>query len=459
MRGFSSSGISYSSGGVVDRYESIYAVLCRFATANTLSHQNLLSLFRSSMSTSGARSYGLESLLSVKIGLVEQLLDINKAQLYEMFLTPHHVGRNVFICPYLRYCPICASSLRHYAIFQLESLRLCPFHSLPLQIACCACGASALYLWEEPLFNDPFCCVKCHVSLAVLHGGVVYFDLNTVARSRKLVQVFHRGEESVRESGNAPMLSDASDIWRGYVVRSPCRVSMEHWLAMTALPLQGRTLIDLDWTHCNGYIQIRGPRLRAEVNAKDRYAEGAGEIVHDLQQCLKSILRNLRRRWGVKQRDFAHEVGEGIDRELQACRASAYLTLLNYWCVDDVASSTTWTFGQRRSAYTKIIVWLDEHESIDRNVSSSRKIRNWLMMHRFCGEVSELIVAIAQAADGPLNKRDSVAVDQMCKPKKSIWAVTLTGQQSATPHRVVFHHQYPSCLSSEHSRSDAVFID
>lgn len=313
--------VNYSSGGVVDRYESIYAVLSRFSLANTLSKRKVVDLFRSRMLTkySGARGLGDRSLIDAE--QMKRWLVVSKSQINEMFFSWRPGLKAPVCCPYLRYCTICASAHRHYTIFQAEALRRCPFHSLPLRTTCAYCGESMLYNWNSTLLSHPFRCAHCREPLGVRRGTVVFFDLHTMTRAHRIA--WANGQRSAVQTLNSGAVEECS----GYIVCGSRGGDFDQWCSMANLPLYGHDWNDKDWSSCAGYIQIRGARVRSlhkqcSANAVNIHPEVASYLV----QCLKSILRHLRKRWHIEH--LSANTRDGLHRH----REDAYRLLWRHWC-------------------------------------------------------------------------------------------------------------------------------
>ncbi|MGY4725798.1 hypothetical protein [Burkholderia pyrrocinia] len=67
--------------------------------------------------------------------------------------------------PFLRFCPICASTGFHATLFQLTAFKNCPIHECPLCQACARCGQPLTYRLHSGLVHHPYACPVCGDSL------------------------------------------------------------------------------------------------------------------------------------------------------------------------------------------------------------------------------------------------------------------------------------------------------
>ncbi len=430
--------LNYSSGGTIDRYESIYAVLCRFALANTLSKRDLVDRFKSRILTYYSGSKGLADMALINAEQAMRWLGVSQSQLNEMFFSLRPGFKAPVGCPYFRYCSICASAHRHYTIFQVEALSRCPFHSLPLRSSCAYCGKSMLYNWSSTLLSHPFRCAHCREPLGVRRGNIVFFDLHTITRAHRIA--WANGQRTTVQSLNG----GAVEEWPGYIVCGSRGGDFDQWCAMANLPLYGHDWNDKDWSSCSGYIQIRGarvrsPRKRYSTNAANSRPEVAGYLV----QCLKSILRHLRKRWHI-----AHLSANTLDG-LQRHREEAYCLLLRHWCGHSSEPCVRGEGGRRSVSLSVINTWLcGSAKSADAH-AVPLSVTAWFLTHQFCDWVVESIATIARMIDRPSSIPDTCLLEQIQRPRKPLWLVAFVEPASFTSYRVLHYHHYSACLSSE----------
>ncbi len=84
----------------------------------------------------------------------------------------------------VRFCPDCLATGFHSSFFQIDALRTCPLHGVPLQEKCANCGASTPpFAVVKGLFDEPFHCIQCgslYTSPGILSNtwGSKIFDAN-----------------------------------------------------------------------------------------------------------------------------------------------------------------------------------------------------------------------------------------------------------------------------------------
>jgi hypothetical protein len=424
----------------IDRFESIYSVLGRFALINSLSGQAVLTLLKSKSRTlKGAFVVGLENLSSVNTIELERCVGASQAQVFEMFLVPSY-SLNALICPYFRFCPVCISARKHYAIFQWERLATCPFHSVRLRSACLNCGSSIVYEWAIELFDSPFCCPRCQASLSAQQNHVGYFDVHNRAWFHALNSTYTklRGAASYRLS-KADNCNDESLM--GFLVFSSAKHIVEGWYHLEKLPLQGLTLDEINWQHHSGYIQIRGFSPKTKKQTVTERAFDRSGLVRDLMPCLKAILRNLRR---IRRREQSQSLRSNLyafDHELLCRREEAYGLLLQCWCGKPQRGRYT-SEGMRLT----IEGWLNRQVSTSCEPRCFLAVTPWLITHLFCGQVMESIAAVTQVVIGPPELLDNFSMSLSMVRSKPLWYVALMSAFSVVSFRVIHHHQFRSSL-------------
>ncbi|MBT9573959.1 MAG: hypothetical protein IV106_23175 [Pseudomonas umsongensis] len=442
--------LNYPSGVTIDRYESIYAVLSRFALANTLTKRDIISLFKGRVPSYYSGSRGLGNQLLIKSEQVVFSLGVSESQLNEMFYSWHPVLRVTINCLYFRYCSICASVHRHYTIFQAEALRKCPFHFLYLRTDCAYCGESMLYDWSSRLLSFPFRCAHCHEPLGVKHGSKVFFDLHTEERARRLAWVngLRSAAQPINDANVCPSGAD-ENACPGYLVYGARNADFDQWCAMVNLPLHGRNWTDKDWSSCAGYIQIRGPRVRTgRKRVADDAASDSAELTSYLMQCLKSILRNLRQCWKIESQQFRKARPVDTQNSLQRYREEAFSLLLRHWCGKSKLVNLPGHWEGNSYSWSMINNWLSATaKNVDRR-AGPKAILVWLLAHQFCAWVVESITTIAGMIDRPSAIPDSCLLEQIQLPRKPLWLVAFIESAACTSYRVIHYHHYPSCLSS-----------
>lgn len=430
--------LQYVLIGKIDRFESIYSVLCRFASLNSLSGQAIRSLFKSeSRARKGGVVSSLENLSSVNTVELERSVGATQSQVFEMFLVPSYT-LNALICPYLRFCPICISARKHYAIFQWEWLAACPFHAVRLRAACVNCGSAIIYKWASELFDSPFCCPRCQVSLGAQQGRVGYFDVYNRARFHAIDSIYTRlrGVPSPRGADTC-----RTEPLIGFLVFCPTEYIAERWYHMAELPLEGLSLDEVNWRHNAGYIQVRGLSPKTRKQAITAVTLDRSGLVRDLLCCLKAILRNLRR---IRRREQSQSLAATIypsDQELQ--RKEAYRLLQQCWCGKVLRGRYT------RDGMMQIIeAWLDRQIGDACKPQCFIAVIPWLVTHLFCGQVVDSIATASQIVDAPPELLNGFSMDLAIVRCKPLWYVALTVYPSVISYRVIHHYQYPSSLWS-----------
>lgn len=424
--------------GMIDRFESIYSVLCRFASVNSLSGQAIMRLFKSQWRARKGFTYGLEHLGSVNLFEVERNVGATQSQIFEMFLVPSYT-LTASMCPYLRFCPICMGGRKHYAIFQWERLINCPFHSVRLRAACDNCGSPMLYGWTTSLFDYPFCCPHCQASLGALQGRVGFFDVHSLSRSHAISSVYAK-LRGVPSRMRADDRSSELSLGLGFVVFCPMDDIAARWYDMAELPLQGLSLDDVNWLHRAGYIQVRGlSKARRRIVATDTLDRS--ELVSDLLCCLKAILRNLRR---IRRREQYQSLRSTLflsDQELPHRRKEAYCLLLECWCGKALNGRYTYE-GMKQT----IEAWLDRQRVETCEPRCFLGVTPWLLMHVFCGQVVDTIATVSQFVYGPSELLQGFTMSLAIVIRKPMWYVALTVAPSVVSYRVIHHYQFPSSL-------------
>jgi hypothetical protein len=422
----------------VERFESIYAVLSRFQCVNVLSGTAIRLLFGARVRTRKGINIGLEDLASVDSWRLERLLGVSQLQIIEMFLIPRYHLFSSVTCPYLRVCPICIGSQKHYTIFQLQRLSTCPFHSVPLRTSCRFCGSQSLYQWTGTLFDAPFCCSKCQRSLAAQQGQAGFFDLKTPARSKKIDLLY----AVLRKGGGVHGgLDPARAICSGYWVCCPETISDKRGNALTQLPLQDLSPIEVDWHLRSGFIQIKGApalhrRHKGQVEAVERR-----DVVNALRQCLKSILRYLRklRRRGSVQ--LSGGLLNSAEKELRFQREEAYRGVLYCWCGNTLDSKRT------RNGLTEAVeLSLDQYWERAPAFKCFQVMMPWFITHLFCGYVFDSIATVSLAVEGTSELLRGGWLEPPTIIRKPLWYVALVAPPSDISFRVIRHYQFPISL-------------
>lgn len=65
----------------------------------------------------------------------------------------------------LKYCPICIEFYYHSIFFQLEWLKTCPIHDIPLISKCLSCDATLSTRITPSIIRNPYCCAKCETKI------------------------------------------------------------------------------------------------------------------------------------------------------------------------------------------------------------------------------------------------------------------------------------------------------
>lgn len=435
--------MQYFPGGVIDRFESVYAVLGRFQADNALPGSAFRRLFRTKSYTKNGVSFGLEDLRSVNYCSLQRIIGLSRSQLLEMFLVPCYLLGASLICPYLRFCPICIGARRHYAIFQLEQLAACPFHSVQLRTTCAVCNNVAIYDWTGKLFDVPFCCAHCEVPLGAKQGRVCFFDVYTAARSYRIDRVYAalKGVVPIRYKGS----SGGHEACVGFLVYGLNGSAFEQWQSMVELPLQGLGPSDVDWLHSLGYVQIRGPSPGVFAQDTGELSSVRVELVARLKNCLKSILRNLRQSWGLRRQCSSLTPAE---RELQRFRKQAYRLLQQHWWGFSNESVYRGGGPHHKRVMSNIDAFVGRHWAADCRIPCPAAVQAWLMTHRFCGQVIDWIGVLSQLTDCLPGISDDLLLEKIAMVNKPLWLVALITPNTAPSYRVVRHYKFPACLWS-----------
>lgn len=437
--------VNYFSGGPIDRFESVYAAMARFAMANMLSKQELAAIFKSRVLAGPTPSQGLGTKLSVRPDQLSQILSISLEQINNMFYRWRPTPQNTTSLSF-RYCAICLGARRHYTVFQLEGLRRCPLHHVPLRTDCSDCGQPMLYGWSSKLLNIPFACGHCKTLLGAQHGRRIFFDLHTDFRARKLAKV--NGYE-VSGFSLDQHSADAVAVCHGYLVYGNTPGSEDEWREMAELPLSALGVEQRDWHRREGYIQIRGPRCRswAAKPAVD-LSSRINEISRYLMQCLKCFFRHQRKVWRLTHPQFG-----GVWRPvftlnlLDLRRELGYDLLWKHWYGSSPSALNV--DRQIRDVDYLIQKWLMDAAFEASVCKAPARVQVWLISHKFFSWVIESLEAVSRIIErSRLHLNDCVS-QGLQPPRRPLWLAEFIESGSCSSYRVVRHQHLSCCLSSD----------
>lgn len=154
-------------------YDSAFGLLSKFARLNAMGARELADVFIHS--DCGRRTAILRS----------PNVDLRSGEFFDKEAMSHHMRLSAeaisqaFLLEklgnsrrhssdVLRWCPKCAHSGFHSALFQLSVISVCPAHGQALRNSCPKCRHEVPYKLEPKLFDTPFCCPYCGAEFAPL---------------------------------------------------------------------------------------------------------------------------------------------------------------------------------------------------------------------------------------------------------------------------------------------------
>ncbi|MFK3797084.1 hypothetical protein [Pseudomonas sp. NPDC088444] len=413
--------------------------------ANSLSKPELAAIFKSRVLAGPTPSQGLGSKLSVRPDQLSRILSISLAQINNMFYRWRPTPQNS-TSPSFRYCAICASARRHYTVFQLEGLRTCPLHHVPLRTACSACDQPMLYGWSSKLLNIPFACGHCRTLLGAQQGRRIFFDLHTDLRARTLAKVNGCDVSGFPQDRHS---AEAVAVCQGYLVYGNPPESEEEWREMAQLPLSALGVEQRDW-HCReGYNQIRGPRGRS--GAADRVTDLSSrieEISRYLMQCLKCFFRHKRKVWRLTHPRFGGVRRPEITLKLLDYRRElGYELLWQHWYGS--SPGTLEVDRQTRDVNRLIQKWLRAAEFENSVCNAPARVQVWLVTHKFFSWVIESLEAVSRITESPQAGLANYPSPGLQWPRRPLWLIEFVESPLSSSYRVVRHQHLACCLSSE----------
>ncbi|MEC4718064.1 hypothetical protein RY831_02795 [Noviherbaspirillum sp. CPCC 100848] len=155
----------------VHGFDSVYALLSKFAMLNALNAVELAQLFirrDCGKKTAIVRSPAVDLRYSALFDLTQlaRLLRLETPQIHQAFLPEQLANGRRRFRDILCWCPECARSGFHSSAFQLEFVRSCPVHGNPIRMCCQTCGTAIPYQLQVAVFAQPFGCPTCHADLA-----------------------------------------------------------------------------------------------------------------------------------------------------------------------------------------------------------------------------------------------------------------------------------------------------
>lgn len=190
--------------GATSRYESLWALIHKFAHLNGAGFSEIKAMFDATPWVPWYQGAGaldrLERLDSKKLA---QAFEIPEPDIRLLVSEAYNVGSETSTA--LRYCPVCIKKGFHTAAFQLNSIKKCPLHKVDLQYRCPGCHSSILYGLGVKELSTPFGC-RCGT---VLWPGITS-DIWPRALTLEEEGVFERllrwvdtikGSDSLRQHG------------------------------------------------------------------------------------------------------------------------------------------------------------------------------------------------------------------------------------------------------------------
>lgn len=157
----------------VTGHDSAYGLLSKFASLNMMGARELAQLFASRQrgqrkALIKAPAIDLRTSAMFDQQSIGRTLRLPDMHLRRAFLHDPVVQGGQKSSAVLRWCPACAHSGLHSAIFQFDFVNVCPTHDEPVRSRCPNCEATIPYRLQPDVFSKPFCCPACGFDLAPL---------------------------------------------------------------------------------------------------------------------------------------------------------------------------------------------------------------------------------------------------------------------------------------------------
>lgn len=215
-----------------------------------------------------------------------------------------------------RYCPACLVHGYQSSIYQIEALRTCPLHRVPLQDCCRLCGATTAYSLNAWAFRKPFHCWRCSSCWADRFSPEQWSrteEFHTQCR-RSLVEIFTWLTLLRDKNGDQCLITpsaQASWILSQLNIKPPV---IAFWAATQLVPLHVDAELFQPFDSRVRFLRV--PELGSLVGRRD------GNWHANFMATYKSIRRNLQRRYLRRQRPWVNAanllpVVSGLSRPVQ----------------------------------------------------------------------------------------------------------------------------------------------
>jgi len=319
-------------------YESAYSILGRLALFNVLNGSDLVRLVKHYCEPECVQGKPIKNLAylgSLSPAGVQDLLCLDKQQVESLFLSPAFIGSGRHVSSVFRYCPICLSQGRHFALFQYKLIELCPAHGVKLLDQCPQCSATMGYLLNANLFKNLFGCWRCGYKFCGDRDSLqsLRYMKDIVAEAGQLRQ-FHQ------------ILSEEQNLHVWFDIAGPEDLSCDDVLQLS-LSIKAFAQVEYGLFRDLQAMAL-DPGLRSKLcgypsyslsNSFDRSVNKVVDdgLVDDLVSVSKSIFRNFRKRYFSKL-PLSARLLEKLWRDIQGVllptqyhNFAAYLDWLCYW--------------------------------------------------------------------------------------------------------------------------------
>lgn len=406
-------------------HESIYTVLSRFAQVTGVPGNAIERGFKSTRRRITQRSgiAGLETLAVLNLSAAVKRLGVSWKVIESMFLRVAPFDQCDVCSPYLRFCTICMGARRHFVFFQREQMHRCPFHHTVLLNRCPACGHHAEYTWGAGLFLLPFCCPACKVPLAGAQMRQSFFDLLTPHREA-LFQRYGRIPTST-EGSHAANLGCP-----GFLLTHPKMACLDSF-NQGQPPLLERRVSEVNWSLENGFVQAR---TLLGHNGKLQEASEVG--IRELIQCLKSILRHVRKAWRLRLLTWcpsrASEEKRGV-----------YQLFCESWGISQDSIRPERAAARLETA---VGTWLACHNDAGDTRHWPRSARAWFTTHSFSSHVLDSLSRCAETSAWSSDVDRGFILAYVAGTHRPIWPLELIHEHDRRSYRLLRQQRFLSQL-------------
>lgn len=157
---------------LVNRYESLWSLLHKFALLNSIEAKDLRDIFAFKYNRENVNAWkwrhrddlrcfwGLDaSKLTLTLNNNEKLIN---ESVVSAFVKENEVLK--FSCENLKFCKKCLKSGFHSSLYQLLFINRCPVHEADLITKCPKCKNNIPYKFDNIAFKNPYKCPKCKLS-------------------------------------------------------------------------------------------------------------------------------------------------------------------------------------------------------------------------------------------------------------------------------------------------------